>query len=269
MGAPAAKKGDRVTANDMHLIQPPGPTPPVLVPHPFAGILDGGLSADVKVMGRPAATVGSTASNTPPHVPSGGTFVKPPTNQAKIVRGSSTVLHQRQASGAGRRHGHHLQRPERSAGRESGRVGHGADRLTRMANGDGDGRAFLGVGPAFPLRLDAAGNLALTALEDHVRQSIVLILSTERGERAMRPEFGAGLGGMVFAPVVPATAALIEHQVKTALIRNEPRIEVERVDVKPGDEPSVLLVDITYRVRRSDTVFNLVYPFSLERGLLP
>jgi phage baseplate assembly protein W len=138
-----------------------------------------------------------------------------------------------------------------------------------MADGGGDGRAFLGVGPAFPFRLDADGNLAMTSLDEHVRQSIVLILSTDRGERAMRPEFGAGLGRMVFAPVTPATAALIEHEVKTALVRNEPRIEVERVGVRAGDEPSVLLIDITYRVRRTDTVFNLVYPFYVERGLLP
>jgi phage baseplate assembly protein W len=132
-----------------------------------------------------------------------------------------------------------------------------------------DGRAFLGVGPAFPFRLDAEGNLLMTALDEHVRQSIVLILSTNRGERPLRPEFGAGLGGMVFAPLVPATAALTEHEVKTALIRHEPRIEVERVEVTPGAQPSVLLIDITYRVRRTDTVFNLVYPFSIERGLLP
>ena len=138
-----------------------------------------------------------------------------------------------------------------------------------MTNGDDDARAFLGAGPAFPLRLDAAGNLAMSSLDDHVRQSIVLILSTDRDERAMRPEFGGGLGRMVFAPVVPATAALIEHEVKTALIRNEPRIEVERVDVTPGDQPSLLLIDITYRVRRTDTVFNLVYPFYVERGLAP
>jgi hypothetical protein len=131
-----------------------------------------------------------------------------------------------------------------------------------------DGRAFLGVGLAFPFRLDAEGNLAMTAFDEHVRQSIVLILSTDRGERALRPEFGAGLGGMVFAPLVPATAALIGHEVKTALIRNEPRIEVERVEVTPGDQPSLLLIDITYRVRRTDTVFNLVYPFSIERELL-
>ena len=92
MGAPAAKKGDRVTASDLHLIQPPGPAPPVLLPHPFAGILDGALSADVKIMALPAATVGSTASNQPPHVPSGGSFVRPPANKGEIILGSATVL---------------------------------------------------------------------------------------------------------------------------------------------------------------------------------
>jgi uncharacterized Zn-binding protein involved in type VI secretion len=76
----------------MHLIQPPPPAPPVLLPHPFAGILDGALSADVKIMGLPAATVGSTATNQPPHVPSGGSFVSPPANKGEIILGSATVL---------------------------------------------------------------------------------------------------------------------------------------------------------------------------------
>jgi uncharacterized Zn-binding protein involved in type VI secretion len=92
MGQPAAKQGDRITAIDMHLIQPPGPVPPVLVPHPFSGILDSNLSTNVNIQGRAAATLGSTATNTPPHVPLGGSFVIPPTNQGQIVKGSATVL---------------------------------------------------------------------------------------------------------------------------------------------------------------------------------
>ncbi|HZH31986.1 MAG TPA: PAAR domain-containing protein [Pyrinomonadaceae bacterium] len=92
MGQPAAKQGDQVTAVDMHLIQPPGPTSPVIVPHPFSGIIDNGLSANVNIESRPAATLNSTATNTPPHIPIGGTFVKPPSNQARITVGSPTVL---------------------------------------------------------------------------------------------------------------------------------------------------------------------------------
>ena len=88
MGQPAAKQGDQIMATDMHLIQPPGSTSPVLIPHPFVGIIDGNLSSDVNIIGMPAATEGSTATNTPPHIPSGGTFVNPPRNQGEIKLGS-------------------------------------------------------------------------------------------------------------------------------------------------------------------------------------
>jgi uncharacterized Zn-binding protein involved in type VI secretion len=91
MGMPAAKQGDRVTALDLHLIQPPGTAPPVTVPHPFNGPLTQQLSQDVKIMGAAAATVGSVAVNTPPHIPQGGTFVNPPTNRGTIRAGSGTV----------------------------------------------------------------------------------------------------------------------------------------------------------------------------------
>jgi uncharacterized Zn-binding protein involved in type VI secretion len=92
MGQPAAKQGDHITALDVHLIQPPGPTSPVLVPHPFNGIISGGMSSNVNIQGMPAATVTSTAANTPPHIPLGGTFVKPPSNQGTIIKGSVTVM---------------------------------------------------------------------------------------------------------------------------------------------------------------------------------
>ncbi len=92
MGQPAAKQGDRITALDTHLIQPPGTSPPVPVPHPFSGIIDGGLSTDVNIENRPAATLTSTATNTPSHIPQGGSFVIPPRNRGQIIRGSATVF---------------------------------------------------------------------------------------------------------------------------------------------------------------------------------
>jgi len=91
MGQPAARQGDRITAIDTHMIQPPGPTSPVPVPHPFSGIVDGGTSADVTIGGAAAATKDSTATNTPPHLPIGGSFVNPPSNKGTIVTGSMTV----------------------------------------------------------------------------------------------------------------------------------------------------------------------------------
>lgn len=90
MGQPAAKKGDQVVAVDTHIVIIPavGPTP---LPNPFAGIISGGLSSDVNIMGMPAATVDSTADNTPPHIPAGGSFQKAPANKATIKIGSATV----------------------------------------------------------------------------------------------------------------------------------------------------------------------------------
>jgi uncharacterized Zn-binding protein involved in type VI secretion len=98
MGQPAAKQGDRVTATDTHLIQPPGPSSPVPTPHPFSGIIDGGLSSNVKIQNMPAAMVQSTATNTPPHIPIGGTFVVPPKNKATIIKGSGTVFINKKAA---------------------------------------------------------------------------------------------------------------------------------------------------------------------------
>jgi uncharacterized Zn-binding protein involved in type VI secretion len=95
MGQPAAKYGDQVTGIDTHIIlipAPPGPPVPTPLPHPFAGILQDGLSNDVKIQGMPAATVNSVARNIPPHIPQGGPFQKPPMNQGKIIMGSTTVF---------------------------------------------------------------------------------------------------------------------------------------------------------------------------------
>lgn len=94
MAQPAAKQGDQIVATDIHIIMVPSPGGPVPtpLPHPFSGIIDNGVSSDVMIMGRPAATVGSTATNTPPHIPQGGSFQVPPTNQGTIMMGSGTVL---------------------------------------------------------------------------------------------------------------------------------------------------------------------------------
>ena len=96
MGQPAAKKGDQVVGVCIHKVMvpaPPGPPVPTPLPHPFAGIIDNGLSSDVNIMGQPAATVDSEASNTPQHIPTppGTTFQSPPNNKAKVKMGSATV----------------------------------------------------------------------------------------------------------------------------------------------------------------------------------
>ena len=94
MGQPAAKQGDQIAAIDTHIIMIPSPGGPVPtpLPHPFNGLINSNLSSNVKIMGMPAATQGSTADNMPPHVPQGGSFQKPPSNKGQIINGSATVM---------------------------------------------------------------------------------------------------------------------------------------------------------------------------------
>lgn len=96
MGAPAAKEGDMIVGVDTHIVMvpaPPAPPVPTPLPHPFSGQLNGGLSSDVKIAGKAAATVDSTADNSPQHIatPPGTTFQNPPKNKGTIKMGSQTV----------------------------------------------------------------------------------------------------------------------------------------------------------------------------------
>lgn len=136
-----------------------------------------------------------------------------------------------------------------------------------MSNGTSDSKKFLGVGIAFPMDVDGQGRVALNSYEDHVRQSILLITQTAAGERVMRPDFGAGLQTLVFEPAGSATLALVQHSVQQALVHNEPRIDVLSVQVTADpSQPGALTISVNYRVRRTDTIFNVVYPFFIERG---
>ncbi|HPS88739.1 MAG TPA: PAAR domain-containing protein [Methanosarcina vacuolata] len=93
MGMPAAKQGDKIVGIDIHIVMIPSPTGqvPTPLPHPFNGTIDSNLSQNVKIMGKPAATKDSKATNTPMHIPQGGQFQKQPSNKATIFIGSPTV----------------------------------------------------------------------------------------------------------------------------------------------------------------------------------
>ncbi len=122
--------------------------------------------------------------------------------------------------------------------------------------------AFLGVGWHWPLGVDATGAIALSSGTDQVEQAIYLILSTEPGERPMRPEFGCRLRQFVFAPGTAETAALVAGEARSALVRWEPRVLVEDVEVSTDvDDPAVLWVDVVYTVRSTNNRRNLVFPF--------
>lgn len=123
---------------------------------------------------------------------------------------------------------------------------------------------FLGQGWAFPVVLDDAKTIVMTADESNIRESIWIILATAPGERVMRPDFGCGLHDLVFALNDAATIGRVQQTVHDALVRWEPRIDVLDVDVEVrGRTGELLLINVHYRVRSTNNFFNLVYPFYL------
>jgi Bacteriophage baseplate protein W len=121
---------------------------------------------------------------------------------------------------------------------------------------------LLGSGLAFPLRVDRLGGIALVEDEQDVREAIGVILGTAPGERPMRPEFGCGVHDYVFDVVDAYTVGRIERDVRSALDRWEPRIDVQAVEVGTSHvDEGTLLIDIHYVLRATNDERNLVYPF--------
>lgn len=131
-------------------------------------------------------------------------------------------------------------------------------------NGD---KQFQGTGWKFPIRTDAAGNIVLSSGDESIRESMWIILSTARGERMMRLEFGCGIHDLVFAPTDVGTLRSIEAHVQEALTQFEPRIDVINVNVSDKEASTgKLLISIDYRIRMTNNEFNLVFPFYLKEG---
>ena len=126
-------------------------------------------------------------------------------------------------------------------------------------------QTFLGTGWDFPAGLNQNEQIRLTADEENIRQSIWIILSTARGERQMRPDFGCGIHDLVFGLNRPGTSGQIAAEVRESLVLWEPRIDVLGVNALPDSaEPTRLNIEINYQVRATNSRFNLVYPFYLE-----
>ncbi len=118
----------------------------------------------------------------------------------------------------------------------------------------------LGSGLAFPLGVDDRGRIALAHAETDVEQAIEIILSTAPGERPMRPEFGCAVHDCVFERIEADTLARIDEAVRVALDRWEPRIVLDEVSFETRREGE-LLVNLRYRLRATNDVRNLIFPF--------
>lgn len=129
-----------------------------------------------------------------------------------------------------------------------------------------DDKAFLGRGWAFPVAVGPGGDVAMAEYEEDIRQAIRIILGTDPGERVMRPDFGAGLRAMLFQPMNTTTVALVRHRVEQALVTWEPRIDQVEVKAAADGPRGLLNIAVRYRVRATNTFYNLVYPFYLREG---
>ena len=126
---------------------------------------------------------------------------------------------------------------------------------------------FIGRGWAFPLRTDPTGGIALVAREREIEEAIRLVLGTSPGERPMRPEFGCRIHDYVFASADGATASAIAAEVREAIRRWEPRVDVDDVQVSfDSRDPSVLYIDLKYAIKRTNDRRNLVFPFYVIPG---
>lgn len=121
---------------------------------------------------------------------------------------------------------------------------------------------FIGAGWSYPLGTDAAGDVALVTGDREIEQAIRLILGTAVGERPMRPEFGCRIHDHIFNLLSSATAGQIAYDVRQALDRWEPRIDVVDVGIDFDEMASgVLYIDVRYTVRNVNDPRNLVFPF--------
>ncbi len=122
---------------------------------------------------------------------------------------------------------------------------------------------FLGKGLKFPISIKKE-SLCTADGEQSIKDSVILILGTAKGERVMCPNFGCKLNELVFAPNNRSTSTLIKNYIEEALLNWEPRIDIESINVTPKADEPVLQISIDYLINSSNTKANLVYPFYLE-----
>jgi len=126
-------------------------------------------------------------------------------------------------------------------------------------------KSILGSGWKYPVELGKDDTISVSRHEEKIKESIRIILGTAKGERVMRPDFGCDIHNFVFAVINTTTLTQMESSVKKALVLWEPRIEVSSVNARPTRVSNGIIdIEINYRVRYTNTAYNLVYPFYLE-----
>lgn len=128
--------------------------------------------------------------------------------------------------------------------------------------------SFLGKGWGFPPEFSkTTASVSLTEGEDDIDKSLEILLSTRQGERIMVPDYGCNLDELIFKPLNLTLKTYVVDLIKTAILYHEPRIDVEKIKIEPStDNDGLLLINIDYRVRITNSRKNLVFPFYQAEG---
>lgn len=129
-------------------------------------------------------------------------------------------------------------------------------------------KSFLGSGWKFPVRIDpATGRVAMSEMEQDIKESILILLSTAPGERLMRPEFGCGIHDLVFSSMSTVTMGLFESRVREAINEFEARVDITKLEVFTKEpDKGKLEINLSCRIRDTNSEFNFVFPFYLTEG---
>lgn len=123
---------------------------------------------------------------------------------------------------------------------------------------------FLGTGMKFPPQVNpTTGRFACVSGKESIRESIYLILMTQRTERFMRPEFGSSVMSYVFSQADNTVLNLMADEIVSDIMRGEPRVEQVSVSMDQDSKPGCLFVKIDYTVRGEHVKENMVFPFYL------
>ena len=130
------------------------------------------------------------------------------------------------------------------------------------------GKDFLGRGWKFPVKVDpSTGRIMMSEFEDDIKEAIEIILNTSQGERVMREDFGSKIKDFIFGSTDATTINLLQQEVEQAIFNWEPRVKDVSVEIqKDLDNPAKILININYVVRKTNNLFNLVYPFYINEG---
>ncbi len=129
-------------------------------------------------------------------------------------------------------------------------------------------KSFLGKGWSFPPVFDKL-NLGVQMEENDkdIISSIRIILGTYPGERLMQPEFGCRLKRMNFENIDDGALLQIEDIISGALLKFEPRIRFENVElVEHNYNDGVIVLRLNYKIIITNSRHNLVFPYYMLEG---